>query len=256
MKKTLMTAAMISSLAIGGQLADAAVVGTTTHSGGSLDGQIVIGDLLSGLIGSDDGLGWHGANPFAGDTPAALATFTNDAGNNGLQALAIDAPGAGVPNKTVNYDLGGAFDIEKINIFSAWGDARVASTAVVSFSTNGGGSFSQIGYFQSDPSGFSFLPVNTINATLVEITDDQGGLLGSGVTDITFELYAAGTGPDAADPFDGTNPFTGTDDGIAASSIASALSEIDVIGTPTIPEPASAALLGLGGLALLLRRRK
>lgn len=237
---------------------DAAVIGTTSHTGvgTNYDTEIAAGagDLLSGLVGSDDGLGWHGANP---DHPGALASLTNDLGANGLFALANDFfPGSGNPSKTINYDLGGSFDIEQINIYSAWGDARVASTTVVSFSANGGANFFQLGYFQSDPSGTSFLPVNTVTGTLVEITDDGGALLGSGVTDITFDFYASGVGNDAMDPFDGLNPFTGLDDGFAAAVTSTSFSEVDVIGTATIPEPSAAVLLGLCGLALILRRRK
>ena len=144
------------------------------------------------------------------------------------------------PGGRVQYFLGGAKDIQEIQILSGNNgkDGRVFSTTVISASTNGGGSFSTLGYFQSDLSG-------TVNAgqwgsTLVEITDDAGGPLAAGVTHLIFDFYAVdNTQGELRDPFDGVNPFTGVDDGLNAPIASPLIWEIDVIGVPEPTAPCS-----------------
>ena len=157
----------------------------------------------------------------------------------------------GVPVKRVQYDLAGPTDVSAIQILTGnnGNDGRVFSTTVVSLSTDGGGTFGQLGYFQSDPSG----AVNSgeIGATLVKIFDDQGGSLGSGVTNLIFEFYSvSNTQGQMHDPFDGVNPYTNVDDNLSAAFESPLVLEIDVI-----PEPSTCALL-LATLSLLAVRRR
>ena len=63
------------------------------------------------------------------------------------------------------------------------------------------------------------------------VTDDTG-VLASGIEAIKFDFLAT----------DGNG--------------SSVYREIDVLGSAAVPEPTTTALLGLGGLALILRRRK
>lgn len=232
--------------------ANAAVTSTTQHGVGSTDlaALVVSGDLISGLIATElpGDLGWHPA------VAGTLPVFTDDVNNTGLDGLLNDnAPG--VPVKRIQYTLGAASDIGSIGILTGndGGDGRIFSTTVVSYSTDGGANFNQLGYFQSDPSG----TVNNANSnprynsTHVQIYDDASGTMLSGVTDLIFEFYSVdNTGGEMRDPFDGVNPFTAVDDGLSAAFVSPLVWEIDV----NVPEPASMALLALGGLAMLRRR--
>ena len=238
----------------------AAPTAVTTHGpdNTSLSASIAVGDLISGQIGVElaGDLGWHPANPAAPNSllPEGLPTFTDDVNNTGLNGLLNDFPAAGAPAKRVQYSLGGAKDIQEIQILSGNNgkDGRVFSTTVISASTNGGGSFSTLGYFQSDLSG-------TVNSgqwgsTLVEITDDAGGPLAAGVTHLIFEFYAVdNTQGELRDPFDGVNPFTGVNDGLNAPIVSPLIWEIDVIG---VPEPTAAMLATMTFVGLAIQRRR
>jgi hypothetical protein len=240
------------ALAVGTPLAEAAPTATTVHGAGSttLSASVAINDLISGLIATEvaGDTGWHPANPASGNPLAAegLAAFTDDVNNTGLAGLLNDFPAAGAPTKRIKYDLGGATDIRRIQILSGndGKDGRVFSTTVIGVSTNGGGSFTTLGYFQSDPSGT--VNIGTWGSTLVSITDDGGGPLASGVTHVAFDFYAVdNTQGEMRDPFNGVNPFTGVDDLLTAPISSPLIWEIDVIG---VPEPSAIGLLVLGAL--------
>jgi hypothetical protein len=235
------------------------VVSNTTHGATSsaLDGSILANDVLAGLIPTElpADNGWHPANPAATNgslDPHGLPAFTDGLGGSGLIGLLNDFPTSGTPTKSIEYDLGGAFDIPGINILTGndGKDGRVYSTTVVRYSTNNGGSFSTLGYFQSDPSG-------TINSgqwgsTLVEIFDDSGAPLVAGATNLQFDFYCVdNTSGQMRDPFDGVNPFTGVDDGLTSAFVGPLLWEIDVV-----PSPGTLGVVGMPGLLLGRRRRR
>jgi len=238
--------------------ASAAVVSTTAHGAAtnSLDGSIVVGDLISGQLGAEQAgdTGWHPVNT---DPQDQLAAFTDDVRKDrGLYGLMNDFPGVGNPAKLVRYNLGGPHDVGRIGIMSGNGgkDGRVFSTTVIKYSTDNGTSFNTLGYFQSDPSG-------TLNAgpnapwasTYVTVSDDGSLTLLAGVTHLEFDLYAVdNTGGQMRDPYDGLNPFTGIDDGLSAAIVSPEIWELDVVA---VPEPVSLGLLALGGLLLSRRRR-
>ncbi len=173
-----------------------------------------------------------------------------------------DFPGAGIPAKSVQYDLTSPTDIARIQILSgnAGRDGRIFSTTVINYSIDNGANFELLGYFQSDPSG-------TLNnessdprygSTLVAIFDDLGSALLTGVTNLQFDFYAVdNTGGQMRDPFDGENPFTAIDDGLSAAFVSPLIYEIDVTA---VPEPATLAMWSsvalLTGIMVWRRRQR
>jgi hypothetical protein len=195
-------------------------------------------DLIDGLIATElpGDLGWHPANTNPADQ---LPAFTDGVGALGtLTGLLNDFPAAGSPAKLIQYDLGGAFDISGINIFTGNvnnSDGRIFSTTVIRYSTDNGETFNELGYFQSDPSGSinneSGNEGTTRDAvTLVSILDDAAAPLATGVTNLQFDFYAVdNTLGEMRDPFDGLNPFTEVDDGLTPAFVSPLVWEIDVL---------------------------
>ncbi len=248
MRKVVFLFAVVTAVAI----AQAAVVHTTQHGplSTSFNAQIAADDVIAGLIGTElpGDLGWHPVNT---DPLDRLPAFTDGAGirPTGLTGLLNDFPPPGAPAKIVRYDFP-TVSIASINILTGNNgrDGRVFSTTVIRYSRDGT-TFAPLGYFQSDPSG-------TINqgawgSTLVSIFDDASGTLLADVQSLIFELYAVdNTGGQMRDPYNGINPWTGTDDGLTAAFVSPLVFELDVIA---VPEPAALGLLALG--LLVLRRR-
>jgi hypothetical protein len=252
---TLGVTASVIALVLGGP-ALAVVTSTTTHGilANDLDSSISNSDILHGLIATElpGDMGWHPANPAADDSldPNGLPAFTDGfginraAGTGNLYGLLNDFPGEGVPAKLLQYDLPSATDLERIHIFTGNDrepeppDGRVYSTTVIRYSTNNGANYTQLGYFQSDPSGtrnllFGDPELGEIdaNVTLVEIFDDTSSTMIAGVTNLQIDFYAVdNTGGQMRDPYDGVNPFTGVDDELTFAIVSPLVWEIDVFG--------------------------
>ena len=219
--------------------AQAGVVSTTVHglSSHELDPMLAVSDVIAGQIGQElpPLYGWHPVNTNPADQ---LPAFTDGTGvlTSGLTGLLNDFPAPGTPAKTVQYSFP-ATDISRLQVYTGnnGGDGRIFSTTVVRYSVDQGTNFVLLGYFQSDPSG-------TINnagsspryySTMVSIYDDASPRLLAGVTDLIFELYAVdNTLGEMRDPFEGVNPFTGTDDGLTAPNTSPLVWEIDVFEMP------------------------
>ena len=130
------------------------------------------------------------------------------------------------------------YDISEISTFAAWvnnGASLANQLYTLEYSVVGDASFVSLG--QTDFTPFDDETEETSGATRVTHTGGNGTIIASGVDAIriTFLDHGVENG--------------GTD--------GTVFQEVDVIGVATVvPEPSSTALVGLGGLALLLRRRK
>jgi len=136
---------------------------------------------------------------------------------------------------TITLDLGGTYDIETVNLWNyaeRWNGTYYNDRGVkdfdLEFSTDGGATFG-----------------NTVSLTAA-MADDTGATTGDVLYDgETFDIIDQ-VGVTHV-KFIAQDNYGGGYTGIA---------EVNFTGVQSVPEPSSAALLGLGGLALILRRRK
>ena len=259
----LLTAHMIGT-------SQAASISINFHVGDDMDAQadheLATGET-AGLIATDGAL-WNNINVGNGGatnttTTAIFAstTLTDDSGAN----AAIIAPSA-TSSRFVGYAASSAAAENELgltgnndDLYNSYlalngpgGDGNPADAAVLNitnlssdFTTNG---YRVIIYSDSDRgpngSGGNRTSSFTIGTTTQDVLDNQHVfdntfILGTNYTEFVF-------GPGAADNFT-IDVFS--DDGGRGS-----INGIQIIAA--VPEPSSTALLGLGGLALILRRRK
>jgi hypothetical protein len=160
----------------------------------------------------------------------------------GLTGLLNDFPAAGLPAKLIRYALPLPADLTEIRVFTGNNgrDGRVFHTYTVRFSSDAGQTFTGPVYVQSHPSGTLNNAQNSQWRAVLSQLTDAAGLLASEVTHLEFNFYSVdNTGGQMRDPFDGVNPFTGTDDGMAAAFVSPLVWEIDVLGTDSPPRLAA-----------------
>ena len=128
----------------------------------------------------------------------------------------------------VTYDLGGFYDITRVDVFMGWNDSGrdessfnfLVSLDNITFTPVGG--FAKVG----DNTGAITTPVTNLHT----IVDSGAAPIATGIRYVQLQ-------------------FTDADNGYAG------LAEFDVIGT-AVPEPSAIILVGLGGLAAISRRRR
>lgn len=135
----------------------------------------------------------------------------------------------GTANTTYTFNVSTntlGYDITSINVFSGWGDGRAAQSYRLWYSLVGDTNFYQLG-------GDIIATFN--NASVMTRTyDDTGTPILTGVNAIRFVQ------------FDGPGQYDG---------VQTVFREFDVVGTATIPEPGTGALVAGGLLVMLLLRR-
>ncbi|MCC6484407.1 MAG: hypothetical protein IT209_06120 [Armatimonadetes bacterium] len=221
----------------------APVVVTTQGELGDLAAAYSTTDLIEGMIATElpGDKGWHPANA---DPLDKLPAFTDGQGMrpSGLTGLLNDFPGAGTPTKLIQYQFDSPKDIDEIRVFSGNKnntDGRVFHTYTAEFSPNGI-DFTPPIYVQSHPSGTINNDAGIFNHwhnALTQLTDDSGKVA-YGVRYLRLKFYSVdNTGGQMRDPFDGENPFTGTDDGLSAGFVSPLILEIDVFGANSVAQP-------------------
>ena len=192
-------------------------------------------DLVAGLIATQlpGDHGWHPANT---DPLDQLPAFTDGQGmrSTGLTGLLNDFPDVGQPTKLILYALQVPADITEIRVFTGNNgrDGRVFHTYTVRFSSDWGQTCTSPIYIQSHPSGtLNNADNNQWRVVLSQLTNPAGHLA-TDVTHLEFDFYSVdNTQGEMRDPFDGANPFTGTDDGLTSAFASPLVWEIDVLGT-------------------------
>ncbi len=116
------------------------------------------------------------------------------------------------------------YDISSIITYAGWADNNRGTQAyTVSYSVVGDSGFTDITTVNNTPDLFT--------QERTTITENSTGILATGVDAVRFTF--------------GTQQFSGV-----------GYKELDVVGSATVPEPSSSALIGLGSLALLARRKR
>lgn len=245
--KSLLSGAACALLAIG-SAANAAVVVTNVQDVAPAGGNpgdpytpsaftASSSDLLSGLTplsvtGNTTQEGAVGVSTWTNGSIATLYAKQPNTGQNLIDnhvpyGTVTANPGTGATTQVV-YDLGGLYNLSSADVFAGWNDSGrdlfsftlEASADNVNYSTIG--SFAKNG----DNTGAITTPVTT----KIDLVDDGGAAIANGARYVRLTVN------------DADNGYAG-------------MVEFDVNGTPA-PEPGSLAVLGLGAVMMMRRRRK
>jgi hypothetical protein len=223
-------------------------------------------------IGTEDLTGYQGAateNPAAGSTWNAVATtgpttLEDSSGDNSAGVTIGMTPTAGHAVK-----FGIAIETEGDQIFQSWmkddGNNAAYSTTFGGLSTAAGTTYDLVvysgwywgpeGVHTSQSAGTGLAGTFVINSLQMRSAGEGNVFAGGGLGEDSNSADAAGNTNYAR--FNGLTPDGSgniTFDFNLAGDLDAPINGFQLI--ETVPEPSTTALLGLGGLALVLRRRK
>jgi hypothetical protein len=176
-------------------------------------------DLINGMTGTLAGSALYGSSAVK-MTDGIFFEVPSDRGNTAYTLTPAN-------NSTLTYTLGAAYNLSSIAFYSASGSGQTRSQQnwTIGYNTDGGASFTtlNLGSWMTD--------VNNISNqnTSVKVSVAFTGAEMQGIQKLQFTFLDTGVGAETM------------------------YREVDVFGA--VPEPASLALLGLGAMALLRRRR-
>ena len=215
--KTSMSLAAFAAVAMTGAAQAAVTAGIITPTGVTGDSNLSTGFHVNFTI---DGSGLSDSGN-SGD----ILNETHINGNSGSNLTWLSANGDR-PTITIDFDLGGTFDVDSVHLwnwtYTGATDTRGVTSMDISFSSNGTD-------FVNTLQDVAFTPYAAASTSATSETQTFAAV--NGVTHIRLtDINNAG------------------DTYIGFSEIR--------FGAAAVPEPTTTALLGLGGIALILRRRR
>lgn len=198
-------------------------------------------DLLTGLTPTITYVGPGGVGSTTNESSAGPSAWTNGSittvyNGAGVTATTAHAAYGAVDGKVgssdndtfVTYDLGARFNLSRAEVFIGWNDSGRDDSSFNLLVSADNLTFTMIASYLkgTDNSGAITTPVTNLHS----IVDNGGASIASNIRYVQLQ-------------------FTDADNGYAG------LTEVDVFGT-TVPEPTSALLVALGGIAALGRRRR
>lgn len=182
----------------------------------SSDTGAVTQSVTSGDLGESATVTGHGGGGDYINNGGNATSFNQDSGTEAAHVT------IGTIEFTLAANGGLGYDLTSVNVFSSWILGRSGQDYKLQFSTDGTNFTDILDVAQAASSAF-----------LSTSVADGGAVIGTGVQAV--RIIANNT---------------------ATSGTGTVFREIDIIGVASVPEPSSTALLGLGGLALILRRRR
>ena len=246
MKKTLLTSSLIIGSVVASQAAMISINFGTNQQGTPL-GSSVATDNYTSAIGTVTTWDYESNNDWSGSS----ATFTD----NG-QTINIRHDAGGVWRNTSTPSDQSVF---RGYLDDNGGDSQndIHLTGLSGWLTAAGATSYQVVILRSTDNATGF---NPLTITTGDVTGETGWLssatpTGGNTADTLWAGTSFGTG--GTHTYE-SNVFTANQDGIALTFTRAGVNRGSVAGIVivSVPEPSSAALLGLGGLALILRRRK
>lgn len=238
----------------GGSLTASTTLAVGNNTGGVSTMEVSAGTVTANQLRVADGSSATAGSSLAitGGTVSVnsgsgIALGIGDNGQTGAQGVMTVSGG--------NLNWGGAFQMQKASSLTVDGtgatiQATNTGSSITAFTVVGGSSLN----FNLGATGVSTIDLGS-NKLQVDNTASTLNIDGSQYTGGNGTIVLATYGGLSGNNAFGTTNITGFK-GDAALQINNTEMDLVITNTPTTPEPASLALLGLGGLMLMVRRRR